>query len=183
MILFSIIFFFFLQIIKELWTLTYRGEDINCIEIVSGQDTGSRAARSYNYRVVMTKGTTKIDMRGRCSAGQRVLASIVIRLALAETFCINCGVLALDEPTTNLDHENKKGLAQSLSQIISNRSVQRNFQLVVITHDEDFVLMMKDELQTQANVNLPEHYFQLSRERADDGKFYSKIRPVSWEEL
>ena len=31
-----------------------------------------------------------------------VLASLIIRLALAETFCLNCGILALDEPTTNL---------------------------------------------------------------------------------
>lgn len=34
-------------------------------------------------------------------------ASVVIRLALAETFCVSCGILALDEPTTNLDHNNK----------------------------------------------------------------------------
>ena len=33
----------------------------------------------------------------------QVLASLLIRLALAETFCLQCGVLALDEPTTNLD--------------------------------------------------------------------------------
>ena len=32
------------------------------------------------------------------SAGSRK-----VRLALAETFCLNCGILALDEPTTNLD--------------------------------------------------------------------------------
>ena len=51
----------------------------------------------------MTKGDTRLDMRGRCSAGQKVLSSLVIRLALAESFCINCGILALDEPTTNLD--------------------------------------------------------------------------------
>lgn len=36
-------------------------------------------------------------------------ASVVIRLALAETFCVSCGILALDEPTTNLDHNNKVG--------------------------------------------------------------------------
>jgi hypothetical protein len=57
----------------------------------------------YDYRVVMIKGDVEIDMRGRCSAGQKVLASIVIRLALAETFCLHCGILALDEPTSNLD--------------------------------------------------------------------------------
>ena len=39
----------------------------------------------------------------RCSAGQKVLASLIIRLALAETFAENCGIIALDEPTTNLD--------------------------------------------------------------------------------
>lgn len=32
-----------------------------------------------------------------------MLACLIIRLALAETFCLNCGILALDEPTTNLD--------------------------------------------------------------------------------
>jgi hypothetical protein len=54
----------------------------------------------------MYSGGVELDMRGRCSAGQKVLASLIIRLALAETFCLNCGILALDEPTTNLDAAN-----------------------------------------------------------------------------
>lgn len=64
-------------------------------------------------------GDTEIDMRGRCSAGQKVLASIIIRLALAESFSANCGILALDEPTTNLDAENVLSLAESLSEYVS----------------------------------------------------------------
>lgn len=40
----------------------------------------------------MVKQDAEMDMRGRCSAGQKVLASIIIRLALAECFGINCGV-------------------------------------------------------------------------------------------
>ena len=68
----------------------------------------------------MVKGDTVLDMRGRCSAGQKVLASIIIRLALAETFCVNCGLLALDEPTTNLDKENIEGLAQALADIVKS---------------------------------------------------------------
>jgi DNA repair protein RAD50 len=84
------------KIIRELWSLTYKGEDIYNIEIASGEEgTSSNAAKSYNYRVVMSKGNTKMDMRGRCSAGQRVLACLVIRLALAETFCLNCGLMCL----------------------------------------------------------------------------------------
>ena len=48
---------------------------------------------------------TVLPMRGRASAGQRVLASLIIRLALAKCFTV-CGILALDEPTTNLDRRN-----------------------------------------------------------------------------
>lgn len=113
-------------IIRSLWQITYKGQDIDSIEIVSGPENNGTAAattakttsRSYDYRVVMKKGSAKIDMRGRCSAGQKVLAALVIRLALAETFCLNCGILALDEPTTNLDTENKYGLAQAITEYV-----------------------------------------------------------------
>lgn len=102
------------KIIRELWVSTYQSSDIDTIEIHSDAET-TRGNRSYNYRVVMLKGDTELDMRGRSSAGQRVLTSIIIRLALAETFGLNCGILALDEPTTNLDRSNIESLAESLS--------------------------------------------------------------------
>ncbi|XP_033743546.1 DNA repair protein RAD50-like [Pecten maximus] len=132
------------KIIRELWRNTYRGNDIDTIEIRSDEDDAGimKTRRTYNYRVVMVKGEAALDMRGRCSAGQKVLASLIIRLALAETFCLNCGVLALDEPTTNLDRENIESLAYALVEIIKSRKEQRNFQLVVITHDEDFVELL-----------------------------------------
>lgn len=132
------------KIIRELWRNTYKGNDIETIEIRSDEDEAGlmKARRTYNYRVVMIKGDTALDMRGRCSAGQKVLASLIIRMALAETFCLNCGILALDEPTTNLDRENIESLALALVEIIKSRSSQKNFQLVVITHDEDFVELL-----------------------------------------
>ncbi|NXI12733.1 RAD50 protein, partial [Irena cyanogastra] len=133
------------KIIRDLWRTIYRGQDIEYIEIRSDADENVSATdkrRNYNYRVVMVKGDTALDMRGRCSAGQKVLASLIIRLALAETFCLNCGILALDEPTTNLDRENIESLAHALVEIIKSRLHQRNFQLLVITHDEDFVELL-----------------------------------------
>ncbi len=81
-------------------------------------------------------------MRGRCSAGQKVLGSLLIRLALAEAFCAECGVLALDEPTTNLDNENIAGLAEALADIITERAGHKNFQLIVISHDEHFIQVL-----------------------------------------
>ena len=126
------------KIIRELWMNTYQCSDIDTIEIRSDIES-TVANRSYNYHVVMIKGNTELDMRGRSSAGQRVLTSLIIRLALAEAFGLNCGILALDEPTTNLDKNNIESLADSLVNIIKSRRVQRNFQLVIITHDEEFV--------------------------------------------
>ncbi|KAG5500378.1 hypothetical protein JKF63_03470 [Porcisia hertigi] len=129
------------QIIAELWRQTYRGSDIDTVEIRSETEgtTTTAARRSYNYRVVMKRGNNEMDMRGRCSAGQKVLASIIIRLALSEAFCCDCGILALDEPTTNLDDDNARSLADALRTLIQVRRAVKHFQLVVITHDEQFV--------------------------------------------
>lgn len=130
------------RIAGELWQSTYQGTDIDTILIRSDAEN-SRGNRSYNYRVCMVKQETEMDMRGRCSAGQKVLASIIIRLALAESFGVNCGLIALDEPTTNLDRDNIRSLAASLHAIIRARQQQSNFQLIVITHDEEFLRHMK----------------------------------------
>ena len=130
------------RIVEELWKRTYQGTDVDTILIRSDNETG-KGNRSYNYRVCMVKQDAEMDMRGRCSAGQKVLASIIIRLALAECFGVNCGLIALDEPTTNLDRDNIRALADSLHHIIKARQQQANFQLIVITHDEDFLRYMR----------------------------------------
>ncbi|TQS32394.1 hypothetical protein Golomagni_07288, partial [Golovinomyces magnicellulatus] len=130
------------RIAGELWQSTYQGTDIDTI-LIRSDNEGTSAKRNYNYRLCMVKQDTEMDMRGRCSAGQKVLASIIIRLALAESFGVNCGLIALDEPTTNLDRDNIKSLAESLHMIIRNRQAQSNFQLIVITHDEDFLRHMR----------------------------------------
>ncbi|KAK0391988.1 hypothetical protein NLU13_1486 [Sarocladium strictum] len=130
------------RIAGELWQSTYQGTDIDTILIRSDNES-STGKRNYNYRLCMVKQDTEMDMRGRCSAGQKVLASIIIRLALAESFGVNCGLIALDEPTTNLDRDNIKSLAESLHAIIRARQAQSNFQLIVITHDEEFLRHMR----------------------------------------
>lgn len=92
--------------IKSIWQELYTGNDIDYIaggETIDIVRFNEETDKSFHYRIVMSINGTELDMRGRCSAGQRMLASLVIRLALAEIFCQNCGILALDEPTTNLD--------------------------------------------------------------------------------
>jgi len=145
------------EVLKEYWRATYRGKDIDEVSIKSDEATEKAGGRrSYNYRVVMKQGDTELDMRGRCSAGQKVLASLLIRLALAETFCLQCGVLALDEPTTNLDQANIKAFAKALNAIINKRRGQKNFQLILITHDETFV----EEIGKRAHAD---YYYRVAK--------------------
>ena len=98
---------------------------------------------------VILSAVFRVAPAGRCSAGQKVLACLIIRLALAETFALNCGILALDEPTTNLDQDNIDSLARALTAIIGDRKRQDHFQLIVITHDEKFM----EELAMTDGVN------------------------------
>ena len=142
-------------IIEELWQKTYRGTDVDSI-LIRSDNENAKGNRSYNYRVCMVKQGAEMDMRGRCSAGQKVLASIIIRLALAECFGVNCGLIALDEPTTNLDRDNIRSLAESLHDIIKARQQQANFQLIVITHDEEFLRHMQCG-------DFSDYYYRVSR--------------------
>jgi DNA repair protein RAD50 len=152
------------SIIAELWRRTYKGSDVDTIMIRS-ENENTRGNKSYNYRVVMVKQNAEMDMRGRCSAGQKVLASLIIRLALAECFSVNCGMIALDEPTTNLDRDNIISLARSLHDLIKLRRKQKNFQLIVITHDEEFLKHMNC-------AELTDDYFRVYR----DARQKSQIR-------
>ncbi|XP_055855435.1 DNA repair protein RAD50 [Episyrphus balteatus] len=131
------------SLIREYWRQIYRGNDIDYIQIQTDEnkvsETSADRKRSYNYRVIQSKNNSEIEMRGRCSAGQRVLACLIIRMALAETFSCNCGVLALDEPTTNLDQTNILSLCEALNRIVEERQTQSNFMLIIITHDEGFI--------------------------------------------
>lgn len=141
-------------IIRELWQTTYKGSDIDTIAILA--DVEKTGKRSHRYRVVMIKvcrfqkrnfenkpllqGDTTLDMRARCSMGQKVLASLIIRLALAESFGLHCGILALDEPTTNLDRDNIESLAQGLAAILRHRRAQSGFQVRIRRFVFDFFL-------------------------------------------
>lgn len=85
----------------------------------------------------MTKDQVEMDMRGRCSAGQKMLASIIIRLALSDSFGQNCGILALDEPTNALDTENIDALAASLVEwVFCNNDVDILYILTIIQHHQ-----------------------------------------------
>uniref|UniRef100_F1KRQ5 DNA repair protein rad-50 n=2 Tax=Ascaris TaxID=6251 RepID=F1KRQ5_ASCSU len=129
------------EVLASLWEKVYRGCDVEKVQIKSESVDETERRKSYNYRVVMFMDGKEIDMPGRCSAGQKMLASILIRIALSDVFCDKCSIIALDEPTTNLDVLKVENLGDMLAEVIEERSVssQKAFQLIVITHDYRFV--------------------------------------------
>lgn len=129
------------EVLSSLWEQVYHGNDIETIQIKSESAGENEKKKSYNYRVVMYVGGTEIDMPGRCSAGQKMLASILIRIALSDVFCDKCSIIALDEPTANLDVLKVENLGDMLADIISARCANnaKMFQLIIITHDNRFV--------------------------------------------
>ncbi|GMT12257.1 hypothetical protein PFISCL1PPCAC_3554 [Pristionchus fissidentatus] len=154
------------RIVEDLWSSCYNGGDIENIRIMSEQAAETDSKRkSYNYRVMMTLASgAEVDMRDRCSAGQKMLACLIIRLALADTFGSNCATIALDEPTTNLDKDKVDAMAEMLGRLIAVRSSKdhlesggKGIQMLVITHDKRFV----DKLCLDVK---PEYRYEVTKE-------------------
>ena len=123
------------SLISKLWSETYKGNDIETILICADVDNSSKKT-SFNYRICFKSKNCEVDMRGRCSSGQKMMASLVIRIALAQAFSAGFTVVALDEPTTNMDNLNSEGLAESISFLSSK---YEKLQFVIISHDQEFL--------------------------------------------
>lgn len=72
---------------------------------------------------------------GRLSTGQRVILALAFWPAVASLWATDLGMLCLDEPTANLDAENRKFLSQALGAMTAKVRGER--QLIMVTHDPD----------------------------------------------
>jgi DNA repair protein RAD50 len=83
-----------------------------------------------------------------------------------------------------LDEPNKEGLANALADLIATRTKQQNFQILLITHDLDFVRQIRNQLGSKASVTMPEFYFRVARKEAGrSGKFFSHIERIPLENM
>lgn len=71
----------------------------------------------------------------RLSTGQRVILALAFWPAVASLWGGDLGMLALDEPTANLDGENRRLLAHAISEMTAK--VRGDRQLIMVTHDPD----------------------------------------------
>lgn len=66
------------------------------------------------------------------SGGEQMAAALAVRLALLREFSNNLGLAFFDEPTTNMDEDRRKNLAQQIGRITGFK------QLFIISHDDSF---------------------------------------------
>ncbi|CEF67871.1 DNA repair protein RAD50 [Strongyloides ratti] len=145
--------------LSELWKKVYTGNDIECIKIKSKENSSAGDKRkSYDYAVVMIVDGNEIEMRDRCSAGQRMLASILIRIALCEVFCHQCPIIALDEPTTNLDVNKVENISEMLTDLVTFRM-------------NGLPSKPKDDCCVEERINLEESWANSSRAKRNFSNF------------
>uniref|UniRef100_A0A7I4YU03 Zinc-hook domain-containing protein n=1 Tax=Haemonchus contortus TaxID=6289 RepID=A0A7I4YU03_HAECO len=172
------------RILDELWRKVYGGTDIQSISIKSECAASTEKRKVYDYRVAMViKNGVELDMRDRCSAGQKVLACILIRIALADVFGGACSIIALDEPTTNLDALKVDHIAGMLNLIAVRRRGERNkqFQMIVITHDDHLVgkLMIGSKPDFIYVLGKDSHGVSHIRRQYSDGRFeYANLTTI-----
>lgn len=69
------------------------------------------------------------------STGQRVILAMAFWPAVASLWSADLGMLALDEPTANLDGDNRKLLGDALT--VLTAQVRNRRQLLMVTHDRE----------------------------------------------
>lgn len=74
------------KIIQNLWELIYKGKDTTSIRIQTESTEGiGDKRRTYNYKVVQEKQKISMDMKGRCSAGQKVKHNNILSTPVTAT--------------------------------------------------------------------------------------------------
>lgn len=160
------------EVLKARWRQIYQGSDIDLIELVDEEITRGKDKKAFNYYIAMRKNGLRMKMREKSSAGQKALASIILRMTLAELFVKDFSFIALDEPTANLDLANVKSLAKAIGSCVKRRLQKgMNIQWIIITHDEQFLRSLDEESS--------QYYYKVEM----DQEGCSKITKLSYQEL
>ncbi|TNJ26789.1 putative RAD50 DNA repair protein [Giardia muris] len=129
--------------LQALWTQCYSGAnketcDIQrvCLEPCKNEKNSVEVRAYYNGPA----GIFSQPLRDTGSSGQKVMLSILLRIAISQVFNTRLSFIVLDEPTNYLDELNAMNLADMLATYV--QSVQP-LQLVVITHSYEFAERLK----------------------------------------
>ena len=117
---------------QELWRRAYRGQDIDTSRSGATPGRVRRDRATTTTACAWWSGTPSWRRAGGAARAEG--AGVPDHPAGAGgDVCLNCGILALDGPTTNLDAPSADALARSLCDIMPRAATKENFQLIVIT--------------------------------------------------
>ena len=115
------------EVMNELWNYIYPYEDYIGIRFKIEN-------RDYLLQLCDLKNRW-VNVEGFSSGGERSIASLVMRIALSIVLAPNLKLLALDEPTHNLDSNTIK----NLTEILRTKIAELLDQIFIVTHDERLI--------------------------------------------
>lgn len=126
--------------IHELYNKLVQHPLFDSLTVASDEKKGAWGTKVDYYFNVSRKGKSGSSREARLllSDGQMTGCALALFFALAKSAEHNLGLLYVDDPTQNLDHQAKVRTAGVISEIAGDR------QLIVSTQDEDFFNSLKD---------------------------------------
>ncbi|MGC8495619.1 MAG: AAA family ATPase [Candidatus Micrarchaeia archaeon] len=137
------------SMMESLWPELYPYEDYVSIRLKAESDDYSLEAALYNKK----GDNTWVDVNSIASGGERSVASLAMRIALAMVVVPNLKWLILDEPTHNID---ESGISK-LIDVLGNSMPKIVDQIFVITHDSSL-----------KNISFAKIY-QIDRNKSENG--------------
>jgi len=137
------------SMMESLWPELYPYGDYVSIRLKAESDDYSLEAALYNKN----GDNTWVDVNSIASGGERSVASLAMRIALAMVVVPNLKWLILDEPTHNID---ESGISK-LIDVLGNSMPKIVDQIFVITHDSSL-----------KNISFAKIY-QIDRNKSENG--------------
>ncbi len=112
------------EVMTDIWAQMYPYEKWSGLRLDASEE-------DYVLQIRENSGAW-IPVAGFASGGERMIASLALRLAFAKVLAQNMNILILDEPTHNLDAR----AISTLVEVIQNKLSGFLDQLFIVTHDE-----------------------------------------------
>jgi len=91
------------------------------------------AVRENDYTLELKEAEKSwVSVAGFASGGERMLASLAVRIAFARVLAPSLSLLILDEPTHNLDEK----AVQTFIEVIHEKVADFLDQIFIVTHEE-----------------------------------------------
>ena len=100
----------------------------------------SKNQQQIRLVVDFAPGHEEVAPSGYLSDSQIHSVAIALRLAAIRTFNTDAPIVVLDDVVTSYDSDHRKNIAATIAEELEG------FQIVLVTHDEQFFLLLKDHL-------------------------------------